>query len=151
MFGSKSEEISELQKQNSDLTAQNKTLSERVTALATEKETAEQAAASEKARADKAEADLKTAQEAATAAQTKFDADLKAAQDKHAADLKAAQEAHEKKVNDEVTTRLASAGGDPLPKDPSAKGQGDPGQPDTSGLKGMAKARALIAAKQKAN
>lgn len=128
-FGSKSADIAELQ---TKLTA----AEGQVSALETEKAASLVATADLQTKLTAAEtlaADLQTkltaAETAATAAKTKFDTDLKAATDSHAAALKAEQDARETKINAEVTTRLASAGVDPLAPDKNAKQQGDPGAP----------------------
>lgn len=53
----------------------------------------------------------------------------------------------EASVETKVTERLAAAGVDPIKRDPSAKDT-ETGKPAASGLKGMEKARAALAAKQ---
>ena len=62
-----------------------------------------------------------------------------------AAGYQAAKLAAEASVDAKVTERLAAAGVAPIEK---AAKTGDDGKPDTSGLKGMAKAAALLAEKQ---
>lgn len=65
-------------------------------------------------------------------------------------DLAQAKTDFDTKVEAEVTNRLAAAGVDPIKRDPQAKtGQDDDGKP-TAGLKGLAKARAALEAKQDA-
>jgi len=128
-MGSKSAEIAELQKANADLTTaktalegEKTQLEAQIGTLTQERDSARTDLAAEKARADKAVADLATATTSHAAA-------LKAAEDKHAADLAQAKKDHEARIDADVTARLAAAGGDPLPKDPKAKAQGDPASP----------------------
>lgn len=111
--------------------------------------------------------ELATAQTAHAAALADIQANLEAAQaiaakvpdleakvtaetaraDKAAADLAAANAEAEKKIEAEVVNRLASAGVDPIKRDPQAKTE-DPAP--TAGLTGIAKSRAALAAKKPA-
>lgn len=124
-------------------------LQDRVTALEADLATANGDKSKLEADLATANADLQSAIAKGTSLEaelTKVKADLEAANGKVTAAEKRATDA-EASIEAKVTERLASAGVDPIKRDPKAAA-GEGGQSAGAGLSGIAKARALLASKQ---
>lgn len=132
----------------------------KIASLETALSAAEGKATTLEAQLNQAKTDLATAQAEAekvtglNAEITQLKADLTAANERATqavADLTAAKADFDTKVEAEVTNRLAAAGVDPIKRDPQAKGGQDDQGGQVAGLKGLAKARAALEAKQQSS
>jgi chromosome segregation ATPase len=122
----------------------------RIAALETDLKTAGDASAKLQGELDKTKAELTKAESQVSthaATITELNGKVTTAEAARIAAEEKATKA-EASINDQVTTRLAAAGVDPVKRDPAAADKTGDGQPAASGLKGIEKARAALAAKQ---